>query len=352
MKTNISIGLFIGRFQPFHNEHYEICKYILNNFDYLVIIIGSSRSARTIRNPFSLQERKEMILSCFSKEEQKRIIISDVQDYIYSESQWITDIQKTIKSILQENNFNQKNCNISLVGYKKDFTSNYLESFPQWNFINYKNGEVNLKINSTKIRNLLFESENHISYINDDNLVPEKIYQFLLKWIKTENFKELQNEYKFIQKYKECWNKAPYLPTFVTTDAVVYQLGHILMIKRKINPGKNKYALPGGFLQQNEKLIDCVIRELKEETKINLSNEYLKKSIIDNNVFDDPFRDFRGRTITHAYLFQLNKNKLLEVIGSDDAKSAEWLTFKQIDDLQENIYSDHYHIIKYFLGRV
>src|SRR6185437_9878261 len=60
MKT--ALGIFIGRFQPFHNGHLETVKAILNQCEKLLIIIEEANSERTFRSPFTYAERKEMIL--------------------------------------------------------------------------------------------------------------------------------------------------------------------------------------------------------------------------------------------------------------------------------------------------
>ena len=60
----------------------------------------------------------------------------------------------------------------------------------------------------------------------------------------------LVEEQAYIKRYKDIWADAPYAPTFVTTDAVVIQSGHVLLVKRRTAPGKGLWALPGGFLKE------------------------------------------------------------------------------------------------------
>jgi len=54
-------GLFIGRFQPFHNGHLEAINYILKKTDELIIVIGSSQLSHEKANPFTAGERVSMI---------------------------------------------------------------------------------------------------------------------------------------------------------------------------------------------------------------------------------------------------------------------------------------------------
>jgi bifunctional NMN adenylyltransferase/nudix hydrolase len=155
-----------------------------------------------------------------------------------------------------------------------------------------------------------------------------------------------------ITRYKASWSGVPYPITFVTTDAVVICKGHILLVQRGRNPGKGLFALPGGFINQNETLERCALRELKEETKIDVPTAILKNSIKKVKVFDDPIRDPRGRFITHAHLILLDQKDLPEVKGSDDASDARWISYSDTDRYSNIFYADHYQIIKNFLAEV
>ena len=75
------IGLYIGRFQPFHKGHKSVVETALKQCDKLVIAVGSSQEERTKRNPFSYKEREQMILRSFYADDfYKRIIIVPVPD--------------------------------------------------------------------------------------------------------------------------------------------------------------------------------------------------------------------------------------------------------------------------------
>lgn len=63
-----------------------------------------------------------------------------------------------------------------------------------------------------------------------------------------------------MQTYSQGWEGAPYPPTFVTVDAVAVHSGHLLMVARGSQPGKGLWALPGGFVHGNERLMDAVPR--------------------------------------------------------------------------------------------
>ena len=130
----------------------------------------------------------------------------------------------------------------------------------------------------------------------------------------------------------------------MTADSVVVQSGHILLVTRKFMPGEGLLALPGGFIKEYELIVDAVIRELKEETKLKVPIPVLKGSIKEIRVFDAPYRSQRGRTITHAaYIHLQDATELPKVTARDDAKYAAWYELGTLQ--RNNMFEDHYDII-------
>ena len=72
------------------------------------------------------------------------------------------------------------------------------------------------------------------------------------------------------------------------------------------------------------------------------------------HVFDHPKRSMRGRTITHAFLFNLDdyKTPLPQVVGNDDALEAIWMPFNDVQLNEEMFFEDHIHIINHFINRI
>ena len=89
----MSRGLFIGRFQPFHNGHYMAIKDILKIEDEVVICVAASQLSYTISNPFSGGERIEMILRSINEIRNKVIILSSPNTE--SNSMWVENIIDT-----------------------------------------------------------------------------------------------------------------------------------------------------------------------------------------------------------------------------------------------------------------
>ena len=88
-------ALFIGRFQPFHNGHLAVVKNILKSFDEIIIGIGSSQEKNTLKNPFSYNERKEMISKTLKNNKIKTFKIFPVPD-LYDDAKWVNYIIKNL----------------------------------------------------------------------------------------------------------------------------------------------------------------------------------------------------------------------------------------------------------------
>ncbi|MHB8567337.1 MAG: nicotinamide-nucleotide adenylyltransferase [Nitrososphaerales archaeon] len=92
-----AVGLFIGRFQPFHLGHLSTVKYALENVDLLYIIVGSSQKSHESRNPFTAGERIIMIRNALIEEsiESSKYLILPIPDAI-GHSVWTAFIDQVV----------------------------------------------------------------------------------------------------------------------------------------------------------------------------------------------------------------------------------------------------------------
>ena len=342
MPIKYDTGIYIGRFQPFHAGHLRTVLLALESCEQILIILGSHRVAPNIKNPWSSDERIKLIKSCLPVADRKRVKFLAVRDWLYSDNLWLAAVQRQVSEVLQSP---IEQPSIALFGHHKDSSSYYLKLFPQWTLVETGNHE---NLNSTQVRAAYFSTEQQILEL----ALPKPSIKFLKRFQKGDRYPLLCQEYEFVQSYQQAWASAPYAPTFVTTDAVVVQSGHVLMVRRKAMPGKGLLALPGGFLKQDESILSGMLRELKEETRLKLPKPVLKGSIVESHVFDNPGRSLRGRTITHAYLIQLPAGELPPVRGSDDAEKAQWITLADLYSLEAEIYEDHLQIIQHFVSKI
>jgi bifunctional NMN adenylyltransferase/nudix hydrolase len=338
MKYKYDLAVFIGRFEPFHVGHEAVIREGLTQANKMVVIVGSSGGPRSYRNPFTYEERVEMIRGAFA-EDSHRIITVPLEDMIYNDEKWIKEVQESVtKAFTEAYGGWHPMAKVALIGHNKDNSSFYLKLFPQWDSIAVQDYRA---ISATTIRESYFSNMQFI----ETELVPSSTAEFLREFKSSEDYLNIIDEYNFVARYKDSWKVAPFPPTFVTVDAVVVQSGHVLLVQRGARPGKGQWALPGGFLNQDEKIVDAVIRELREETKIKVPAPVLKGNIVASKVFDDPHRSSRGRTITHAYLIHLSPDtELPKVKGSDDAAKAKWMPLAEVT--RSIMYEDHFDMIQ------
>lgn len=328
-------AVFIARAQPFHNAHYSILKHALSKYDHIIFGIGSARQARSPRNPLAAAERIEIIQRTLTADELSRITFIRLRDYLYNDDHWMVEVQQKVSTVADSLGIDQ----INIVGRIKDKNSSYMRLFPQWPCDEYG---FQHPFDATKIREALFEKTEFAHF------VPKPVVGYLEEWKKTEEYAWVLEEYMHYKQYRADHEVGPHPPIYSTTDAVVFQSGHVLLVRRKFAPGRGLLALPGGFLKADERIIDSMLSELKEETNIAIPRDILKERIRDWHVFDHPDRSLRGRTISNAYCLRLRRGKLVEVKGDDDASEALWLPLADLYEIEENTFEDHFHIIHHF----
>jgi 8-oxo-dGTP diphosphatase len=129
-----------------------------------------------------------------------------------------------------------------------------------------------------------------------------------------------------------------YSRPMVTVDILVLRIYsgqlQILFVKRKQDPFAGKWALPGGFVGIDERLLEAASRELREETGLGGCQ------LVPLFQADEPARDPRGRTISHVFGTVLSSP--VEVKAGDDAAEAQWFSLDRLPDLA----FDHDNIVK------
>lgn len=129
----------------------------------------------------------------------------------------------------------------------------------------------------------------------------------------------------------------------VTADCVVFSREEtglsVLLIERVNEPFKGCWAFPGGFMDMDEDAEACAIRELKEETGLEI------RSMKQVGAFTEVNRDPRGRTVSIAYYAMVVKS---EVKASDDAAQARWFPIDSVPPLA----FDHDKILRMALEEI
>ena len=401
IKSRKRLTVYIGRFQPFHDGHIHILQQAIDTSDKVLVLIGSSHIARNIKNPFTFGERKDMIDSWVLtnyKLVSKWPVVKALRDQPYNDAKWMQSVQELVDDTIKESGWKRSDVEVALTGSDRDDSTWYLNSFPQ--YINDLKPAIppGEGMCATTLRHRLFNDEHSKQEWPD---VPKTTYDFLTKFVKTDAFKTLQEEYKFNIKYKNphlplvnaikalipnmfhnkldeivnAWLAKQYDRTYVTADACIIQSGHVLVVRRGALPGKGLIALPGGFVKANQTLLDAAVIEPIEETGIRLAEgknwlrstiAILKGSLRAVQNFDSPGRSLRGRTFTTCHLFRLDDTKPLPIVkgqfapledtggvaGIVETADAFWMEISYARAHPELWFEDHHPMLDTMLGLI
>lgn len=145
------------------------------------------------------------------------------------------------------------------------------------------------------------------------------------------------NEYKSEEEFLKAYNPKDFKQLSLTADILILSISDeeqnnyrkkshkhmsVLLVKRNDYPFKDKWCLPGGFLDVEEDLEDCPRRILKKET--NLSNIYLEQLYTFGSVNRDP----RTRVLSVSYMALVDKNRLDDEL----VPNASWFNISYIEE--------------------
>lgn len=151
----MKVGLYIGRFQPFHLGHLSVVKDALKEVDMIIIGIGSAQEGKTKKNPFTAKERKRMIKAALKEAGigSKKCSLVLIKDIIECDEAWVRHILKTVPrfQILYTGNPWMKRCFRNVKGMK------------------IKNVKKEVDVSSTRIRGLFLKGKGW------EKLVPKSV---------------------------------------------------------------------------------------------------------------------------------------------------------------------------------
>lgn len=124
-----------------------------------------------------------------------------------------------------------------------------------------------------------------------------------------------------------------------TVDIIIEDDSRILLVKRKNEPFKDQLVLPGGFVNEGEKVEHAAKREVQEETSLDVD-------LIDIlGVYSDPKRDPRGHIMSTVFIAKATHNNGDEIkaVAKDDAVEIQWISIESVGD--NNLGFDHTQIL-------
>lgn len=348
MKHNVIV--YIGRVQPPHKGHILTARTALAQANRLIVAIGSHNTPRDFKNPWTAPEREIMFRASLTAEENARTEFVYIENRLYSNSHWVRSVEREVNRVVAGFNFIKPT--IGLIGNGKGDkdTAEYVNMFP-WEKVKMECVYVDGKpLHATHLREKLLAGQ-----VDDiaDSVTPET-FKLVKAFTATPEFANIREEYeegvKEEKKYSHPWkNNVSY-----TADSVVIQSGRVLMVKRGKHPGKGLWALPGGHVEPNETAYQASLRELTEETSIDVPRKVLEGSLFFEKLFDHPDRSNRNRylkkearTADVAFGYKLADDRPIPgTKAGDDALETHFFTFEEIAQMRAIIFEDHADIIE------
>ena len=322
----------IGRFQPFHIGHQSLVNHAFSVADRVVICLGDTGGIRSFRDPWTPEERESMIRACYPEVPEWKLQFVTIYDYPYNDDEWAMYVRGAIRTFTKESDEN------ILVGMDKDHTSFYLHMFPE---MKQELFESSIKLDATEIRRLIFSGNQKYR----DFILPES-YKRLRIAFKNRIFEE----YEALVEDEKLWHSKgidKYGPQPKTAvDACIETRSRVLLVVRGGKVGYGGYALPGGYLDPSERLLDGALRELAEETGIKIAKADVPRCHRQMFTFDHPQRSPLSRTITHVLNIKLPEEfaDANKPVPGDDAQNAFWFDKSQLTHSRDKFFSDHWHI--------
>ncbi|MDD5416399.1 MAG: nicotinamide-nucleotide adenylyltransferase [Candidatus Aenigmarchaeota archaeon] len=285
-------ALFITRAQPLHYGHLDMISDAQRDGYEIVIGLGSSNQKPSPSNPFTLDERIRMIKSCLPKTE--IIPLPDLGNY----PKWIESIEHLIpddvvvytNSALTKKLFRDKGYRVVSTAYRRDTSA-------------------------THVRECI--------YANDrwEELVPEQVAKII---------KEIGGE----KRIKQLIDAPIYQKPSLTVDAIMKYGDKMIFIERGKDPYKGKLAFAGGYVDPYENPEKAIMREVNEETGLNLEIKGMMRK-----VYCESGRDPRGWVTSLIYFGEATG----EFKAGDDAAKVVLLSLEEA--LQKDLAFDHLKIL-------
>lgn len=337
MYSNPRLGVYIGRFAPYHMGHDFIMNTMLMECKEHLVIVGSDQQSRNLYTPFTADERMGMLPT-----EVNSVAIRDYP-YPFDSKKWIKEIRDCVN--IYRNSLGGT-YDVYLYGAERDYlTTAYMGFFPEFEVRSVSARDGIPELSATIIREMLFGKTYLDTPLTDaGQMLLMKAFlagnslEFIGKFVGTPAFDDLQTGYEKWLNNSYDYGDGPH----IATDVLVRHKKDILLINRGSAPGKGNLAMPGGFLERGLPLLANASKELKEETAI----EIKEGTPMTSGVFDGVHRAGNSRIVSHTYMFDTSKQPKQAPVPGDDAGGADWYSLAQVKNWQEKFHDDHYHIIE------
>jgi bifunctional NMN adenylyltransferase/nudix hydrolase len=184
------VGVYIGRFQPFHTCHADILDGASLLCDQVVVFVGVPEQ-RSTKNPFMFEQIDNMIKKCFPK--RNNITIVPLMDNP-SDEVWKQTVKDTVASIQPDKT------KVHLFGYRKDASSGYLNWFPEYSTDHIQYQSQNPDVSGTYIRHLLYQDFSPVEMswrlLTQDLFSAAETRQYVVELTSSLDFLQFKQEYR------------------------------------------------------------------------------------------------------------------------------------------------------------
>ena len=325
MNKDNTLAVIIGRFQPLHNGHVALIREALANHDQVLLLVGSVNRETNFNNPLTAEERFDLIHEQFEDETQS-LIVRGLKDKP-TDDEWVEEVTANVMNIEEDPS------KVVLYTSEKD------EEFYKTSFIYNLAIKQSGGINATDIRNMWY-------VLSELTSIPTHVHEFL-KGIPEERRLILKNEQLSCLTQLSCaiHTHAFGNPIEPVAHAVVVHRNKILLVKRMGVRGKGQWAIPGGYVEHMETTRMAAIRELKEETGLDLQVLRAKELAA---AVEENLDDLSVRTIGHNYLYIIDPMEEQPVVSLDTAECSDYMWVDTLDVLTEkmNLFYNHTVVIQ------
>jgi bifunctional NMN adenylyltransferase/nudix hydrolase len=323
------IAVVCARCQPPTRAHFAALAAAATLAPRVALLVLNADDACSPANPFDNDTRLALLGAALDP----ALPVLLLRDRRYEPARWAAAAEATLRAALGAGT-------VVVLGDDDSATSS-LPLPPTWRRAAH---DTRLAAAEAEARAALFHDEG-TDWARLAAMLPPPVLTELRRCMATPQLTRIAAEARFLGDYRRAWQAAPYAPMFVTVDSVATWHDQVLLIERGHMPGRGLWALPGGFIDVDERIAASCLRELREETGVVLDEDAIRAC----RVFDDPLRSQRGRTITHAFRFVLDALPAPPLaVGADDAVAAAWLPIAELRP--ERLFDDHYFILQTFLA--
>ena len=327
----MKVGLVIGRFQPLHNGHVALIQKAMDDNDVVLVLVGSQNKLTDYRNPFDIETRLELLKEHFAQYD--KMYFKGMDDYPNNE-QWVEDVISRVNTITDDPRATTV------------YTSDKDAEFYRMNFLYSVEVSPSKGLNATDIREFSYRAG------GIHHNIPQVTKEFLTNWLETDEYNRLRKEYYLCVSSKEeaIYNHSYGNPIEPVAHAMVIQGGKVLLVKRSGVRGHGQWALPGGFIQHTETTRAGALRELQEETSLDLLNQPRAAEVA--FAIEENMNGLSTRTIGFNYCYAVHPDETLDIVAGDDAQDVQWFSLEDVANGDMPLFYNHTTVVRRLLEEI